>query len=143
MTSASLNHWYVFLCTEMAIGYAVDFHNIIGSKRKQARLQYLKMYWAERALKIPKVKMNTTLDGKYSCALCNFGIEGWKGADIAPKLFDKYKLHTVAIDYEKINGVRVTPSTYNSTDELDRLVKGIGEIAAMDPPVAAAPAATK
>lgn len=122
--------------TEMAIGYAVDFHNMIGGKRKEDRLRYLKNYWAEKAIKNPKVKMNTSLKDNYSCSLCNFTIEGWKSSDIETKLFDKYKIHVVPVDYEKVNGVRVTPSTYNSLAELDRLVKGINEIAAMDPPVA-------
>ncbi len=120
--------------SEMAIGFAVDFQNVIGNKRKQARLQYLKSYWAEKAVKIPKVKLTTSLNPQYSCALCHFSIEGWKGADIETKLFDKYKIHTTSNDWEKVNGVRVTPHVYTSTQELDRLVKAIGEIAAMDPP---------
>jgi selenocysteine lyase/cysteine desulfurase len=127
--------------SEMSISYAIDFHNIIGIRRKEARLRFLKNYWAEKAIKIPKVKMNTSLSPQYSGALCNFSIEGWKGTDIEAKLFEKYKIHTVGIDYEKINGVRVTPHVYTNLQELDRLVKGITEIADMEPPLV--PAAKK
>jgi selenocysteine lyase/cysteine desulfurase len=122
--------------SEMAIGYAVDFHNIIGGKRKQARLQYLKNYWAEKISKIPKVSFHTSLNPRYSCALCTFRIEGWKGNEIKAILFDKYKIFTAGIDYEKLAGVRVSPNVYTNIDDLDRLVKGINEIAASDAPVA-------
>lgn len=33
---------------ELAIGTAIDFHDLIGSKRKEARLRYLKNYWMGR-----------------------------------------------------------------------------------------------
>lgn len=121
--------------SEMAISNAIDFHNIIGGKRKEERLRYLKNYWAQKVTKNPKVKLNTSLLPQYSCALANFSIEGWKATDIDSKLFEKYKVHTVAIEYEKINGVRVTPSVYTSLKDLDRLVAGIDYVASLEPPV--------
>lgn len=121
--------------SEMAISNAIDFHNIIGGKRKEERLRYLKNYWAQKVTKNPKVKLNTSLLPQYSCALANFSIEGWKATDIDSKLFEKYKVHTVAIEYEKINGVRVTPSVYTSLKDLDRLVAGIEYVASLEPPV--------
>jgi len=121
--------------SEMAIGNAVDFHNLIGSKRKEERLRYLKNYWAEKAIKNPKVKLNTSLKPEYSGALANFSIDGWKAGDINTALFDKYKIHAVGIVREAIDGVRITPSTYTSLKELDRLVLAINEISKTDPPV--------
>jgi selenocysteine lyase/cysteine desulfurase len=41
-----------------------------------------------------------------------------------------YKIHTVAIEYEKFNHVRVTPNVYTSIDDLNKLIKAITEIAA-------------
>jgi selenocysteine lyase/cysteine desulfurase len=120
--------------SEMAIGNAVDFHNIIGSKRKEERLRYLKNYWAEKAVKIPKVKLNTSLLPKYSCALANVSVEGWEVADLDSRLFEKYKIHVVGINREAIHGVRVTPNVYTSLKDLDRLVMALEEISKMDPP---------
>lgn len=114
---------------EMAIGYSLDFHNMITTKRKQERLQYLKNYWASRALENPKVYMNTSLNPQFSCALANFGIKGMTGSEIDQQLFNKYKIHTVAIAHEHIDGVRVTPNIYTSEADLDRLVIAINEIA--------------
>lgn len=115
--------------SEMAIGYALDFHNMIGSKRKEARLHYLKNYWAEQVKDIPKVKLNTSLNPKFGCAIGNFSIEGIEPGEIDNKLFNKYKIHTVGIVWDNIKGVRVTPNVYTSKKDLDKLVRGIEDIA--------------
>lgn len=52
-----------------------------------------------------------------------------KPGDVAKALHDKYKIHTVSIDWENIHGVRVTPHVYTSTKDLDRLVTAIRQIA--------------
>lgn len=110
---------------EMSIGYSLDLHNLIGSRRKQERLHFLKNYWMERVRDVPGIKLYTSPDPRWSCAIGNFGLEGKKATDISNHLFEKHKIHTVAIEWEQINGVRVTPNVYTTTDELDKLVKGI------------------
>lgn len=121
--------------SEMAISNAVDFHNVIGSARKEARLKYLKNYWVDKVKTLPKIKFYCPVTPMWSGALCCFGFEGWDAADIETKLFEKKKIHSVTIKYEKVNGVRITPSVYTSLKDLDKLVDGIKEIAAMEPPV--------
>jgi selenocysteine lyase/cysteine desulfurase len=118
----------------MAIGEAVDFHNMIGSKRKEERLRFLKNYWAEKAVKIPKVKMNTSLNPKYSCALCNMSMEGWTASEMDTFLYEKYKIHVIGIP-ERFNGIRVTPSVYTSTKDLDLFVEALTEMSKSTPPV--------
>jgi len=114
---------------EHAIGQAIKFHNMIGSKRKEERFRYLKNYWAEKAVKIPKVKVHTPFKPNYSCGIALFSIEEKTPADIQGTLFKKYGIHTVSIVWENISGVRVSPNLYNTTKELDILVKAIDEIA--------------
>ena len=121
--------------SEMAIGTAVDFHNVIGAKRKEARLRYLKDYWAEKAAKLPKVNFYTSMKPQYSCAIANIGFDGGDAHQIDNKLFEKYKIHCVSIVHEKVNGVRLTPSTYTNLQDLDFLVKGLTEISKMEVPV--------
>ncbi len=115
--------------SEMAIGVAIDFHNIIGIKRKEARLRYLKEYWINKVRDIPKVKIYTPSNSTLSCALATFSIENKKPQEIEQKLLDKYKIHTTVIDWESIHGVRVTPHIYTTTKDLDKLVQAIFEIA--------------
>lgn len=120
--------------SEMAIGTAVDFHHTIGGKRKEDRLRFLKDYWTEKAVKLPGAKICTSLQANYSCAIANIGFEGWQAQQIEAKLFEKYKIHSVSIIVEKINGIRVTPNVYTNTKDLDVLVKGLTEISKMEAP---------
>ncbi|MFI5135266.1 MAG: aminotransferase class V-fold PLP-dependent enzyme [Chitinophagales bacterium] len=114
---------------EEAIGYAVDFHNTIGSERKEARLRYLKNYWAEKVKDIPKVKIHTSLKDQYSCAICGVSIDGIEIGDLDSFFFSKYKIHTVGINWENIHCVRVTPNVYTSLKDLDKLVAAINDAA--------------
>ena len=61
---------------EQGIGEAINFHEAIGSQRKQQRIFYLKNYWATRVKDIPGVKLHTSLDPRFSCAICGVSIEG-------------------------------------------------------------------
>jgi selenocysteine lyase/cysteine desulfurase len=110
---------------EQAIGKAIEFHEMIGIERKQKRLHYLKNYWMEKVQKIPGVKLHTSLHSKWGVAIGMVSIEGKKAADLDSYLFSNYKIHTVSIVWENINGVRVTPNVYTTTKNLDVLVEGI------------------
>ncbi len=116
------------IAIEEAIGQAVDFHNMIGSERKAARLRYLKQYWASRVSKYPKVHLGTSLDERFSGALAIFSIEGITPNQISSALLSKWQIHTVAINYENISGVRITPNVYTLTEDLDRLIEAIYEM---------------
>ncbi len=119
------------MASEMAISTAIDFHYIIGAKRKEDRLRFLKNYWAEKVENIPGVKLVTSLKPEFSCALAMVAIDGITVSDLESKLYTKYKIHTSPINWElgNIHGVRVTPNVYTSTRELDILVEAITDIA--------------
>ncbi|HWR32233.1 MAG TPA: aminotransferase class V-fold PLP-dependent enzyme [Chitinophagaceae bacterium] len=114
---------------EQAIGKALEFHEMIGSERKEKRLHYLKNYWFDRVKNIPKVKLNTSFDPKWGCAIGNVSVEGKKPGELDSFLLDKYRVHTVGIEWENIKGVRVTPNVYTTLGNLDVLVEGIAAFA--------------
>lgn len=114
---------------EMAIGRAISFHQSIGSERKQNRLKFLQEYWTSKVKQHPKIKFYTPLGNNSSCAIATVGIEGMQAGEIESKLFDKRGIHTVAIIWEGVNGIRVTPHVYTSTSDLDNLVEGLLELA--------------
>ncbi|MCS6969135.1 MAG: aminotransferase class V-fold PLP-dependent enzyme [Cytophagales bacterium] len=116
---------------EQAIGQAIDFHLMIGAERKALRLHYLKNYWAEQVVTLPKVRLHTSLNPEFGCAIGLFSVEGKTPAEIDSALFNQYKIHTVAIEWENIKGVRVTPNVYTTTHDLDRLVNAIHRIASL------------
>lgn len=114
---------------EQAIGEAINFHNAIGPKRKQERIHYLKNYWASAVRQNPKVKIHTSLNPKYSCAICGVSVNGMAPAELDTLLFNNYKIHAVGIVWENISCVRITPHVYTKVKDLDKLVQAINEIA--------------
>ncbi len=116
----------------MTVFEAIDYHNILGTPLKQARLKYLQNYWTKKIKNLQEnnqcqnVYFNTPLDR--ACAIANFGIKGMKASEITKILFEKYKIHTAGFDTDFLTGVRVTPQFYNTLADLDKLVEAIKEI---------------
>jgi len=110
---------------EEAIDKAIDFHDMIGSKRKEERLLFLKNYWMNKVKDIPKVKLHTSFKKEFGCAIGLVSVDGKEPGALDSYLWQHYKIHTVGIVWENIRGVRVTPNVYTSTKNLDRLAEGI------------------
>lgn len=114
---------------EQATGQAIQFHQMIGGDRKQKRLHYLKNYWANKAIQIPGIKVGTSLNPQYGCAIGLLQIDGKTPVQVDSYLFEKYKIHAVGITWENISGVRITPNTYTQLSDLDVLVEAISKCA--------------
>ena len=114
---------------EQAIGKAIEFHQMIGAERKQKRLHYLKNYWMEKVKEVPKVSLHTSLHARWGCAIGMVSVEGHTPNELDTYLFNQHKVHSVAINWENIHGVRITPNVYTTTNQLDTLVEGISGFA--------------
>jgi selenocysteine lyase/cysteine desulfurase len=84
-------------------------------------------------VQIPGVKIHTPISPAWSGAIALFSIEGWKPSEIDSELFKKWGIHCVAIDWENIHGVRITPHVYTLESDLDRLLDGIRAMAGTAP----------
>ena len=115
---------------DLAIANALDFHEAIGSARKEARLRHLQRSWTSRVRGVPRLRVNTPSDEARTCAIANVGVEGMKPGDLMKVLFDRYRIWTVAIDGAGVHGVRVTPHLFTTTSELDALVDALTALAA-------------
>ncbi len=116
---------------EHAISHAVDFFEMIGKERKYDRLYELQHYWTSRVKAHPNVIINHPQSRNYSGALGNVLVKNKTAEQLSNYLFEQYKIHTVAINWENIHGVRITPNVYTLKSELDKLVKAILEFAEM------------
>jgi selenocysteine lyase/cysteine desulfurase len=114
--------------TDLAIADAIDFYNIIGVERKEARLRFLQKYWTSKIRDLPNVILNTPADPVRSCGIANAGIRGMKPSDMGDTLLKKYKIYTAPIDGAGVHGCRVTPNVYTSTADLDILVNALTEL---------------
>lgn len=110
---------------EQAIGKAIEFYDMIGAQRKEQRLLYLKNYWMNKVKDLPGVTLGTSLKPGFSCGIGLINLTGKKPADIEIFLWNNYKLHISAIEWENIKGIRITPNVYTTTKQLDILVEGI------------------
>lgn len=115
---------------EVAIGTALEFHELLGSARKEARLRFLKEYWMEGISDIPGIKFYTSRKPEFACGLGNFAIEGMEPTEIQKQLFNDFKIYTISIDWENIHGIRVTPNVYTSIRQLDQFIDAVHKIAA-------------
>nr|WP_214460501.1 aminotransferase class V-fold PLP-dependent enzyme [Flavihumibacter fluvii] len=114
---------------EQAIGKAIEFHQMIGAERKEQRLLYLKNYWMNKVKDIPGVQLGTSMKHGFGCAIGLVSVKDRKPAALEEHLLSKYRIHTVAIEWENIKGVRITPHVYITTQQLDILVDAIRDFA--------------
>jgi selenocysteine lyase/cysteine desulfurase len=114
--------------TDLAITDAIDFYNIIGAERKEARLRFLQNYWTSKVRDLPHVLLNTPADPARSCGIANAGIKGMKPSDMADILHKKYNIYCAQVDGAGVHGCRITPNVYTTTEELDVLVKALSEL---------------
>lgn len=114
--------------TDLTINDSIDYYEMIGPERKEARLRYLQNYWTSKVKSNPKILVNTPTDPNRSCAIANVGIEGIEPADLAKRLLNEHKVWTVAIDYANIRGCRICPNLYTTTTELDHFVNALEKL---------------
>ena len=125
-----LNHTGTHPChTDLGINDAIDFHLMIGSARKEARLRFLQRYWTDKVRGRPGITVNTPTDPRRSCGIANVGVSGLAPADLSKALLERFRIYTVAIDGAGVHGARVTPHLFTTTDELDQLVRALGTLA--------------
>ncbi|MCG8469989.1 MAG: aminotransferase class V-fold PLP-dependent enzyme [Gemmatimonadetes bacterium] len=106
----------------LAIGEALTFHQLIGGKRKEERLVYLRNHWAKQLLEHDRVHLNTSLEPGFAAGIANVQIVGIDTSALRNWLWDEHKIFTVAINHDEFTGLRISPSTYTTLEELDRFV---------------------
>ncbi len=109
----------------LAIGEALTFHQGIGSQRKEARLRYLRDYWANALLEHDRFRLHTSQDPRFSCGIGNIQLEGVETGALSNWLWNKHRIITVAIRHPEFEGLRVTSSVYTLLEELDRFVEAM------------------
>lgn len=112
----------------LGIADALTFLEMIGDQRKEARLRYLRDWWAKRLLATGKVKLHTSLNPQFSCGIGVFQAEGIDSSKLSSHLWEKHRILTTAIKHEEFEGIRVTPSTYTTIPELDRFCAAVEKV---------------
>ncbi len=122
------HHGTLPVSTHLAINDAIRFHNLIGIRRKEARLKYLQEYWTSKVRDLPNVVLNTPSESHRRGAITNIAVNGLSPNQLSEKLLADYNIFSVAINRNAVRGVRITPHLYNTINDLDALVEAIREI---------------
>ncbi|TNE78418.1 MAG: aminotransferase class V-fold PLP-dependent enzyme [Bacteroidetes bacterium] len=102
--------------------YALKFHReVLPIQAKAARLRYLQESWTASLKDTKHFQSNTPLEAGRSYAIANLKHSSLKPAELAQKLWDEFKIFTVAIDHPVVKGVRITPHLSNSIEDIHRL----------------------
>jgi selenocysteine lyase/cysteine desulfurase len=113
----------------LAIGEALTFHQGIGGARKEARMVYLRDYWAKPLLEHDRVRLHTSLKPGFACGLANVEIIDVDPAQIVDWLWKQHKIIVTPINHAEFKGIRVTPSVYTTLEELDRFIEALWHVA--------------
>lgn len=115
--------------TDLTINDSIDYLEMIGLERKEKRLRYIQRFWSDQLRVVKNVVVNTPTEEHRSCGIANVGVTTMKPHDLAKALLEDFKVWTVAIDYENVQGCRITPNIYTTIEELDQFVHAVKTLA--------------
>jgi isopenicillin-N epimerase len=107
----------------MTIPDSLSFHKLLGVEKVSHRLHYLKSLWVNELEKHSPVEIVSPKN--MSCAIASFRIKDKKASDVADFLFKEHKILTVNRSLGNEGCIRVTPSVYNSANDVMKLVTAI------------------
>ena len=118
----------------MTIPKAIEFHQQIGTKIKQARLKYLRDIWVNQVRGIKGIQIMTPDDNHMVGALTSFRLNGQTSTEannaISKRLAEQYGILTVRRTGPALGDcVRVTPSIYNYPEEMFKLSTALKSMA--------------
>ncbi len=109
----------------MTIPDSLAFHRMLSIDKISARLQYLKSTWLNGLKDHPNVELVTPIAAGLSCAIASFRIANKTAAEVSEYLYKQHNIFTVSRSLGKDGCVRVTPSIYNSIDDINKFTEAV------------------
>lgn len=110
-----------------ALGKAFEFHQQLGRRNVAERIHALNRQAKEGLAKMPHVQLRTPMAGELSAGILCFEVKGWKASDAVHRLEERRIIATVTPYVTKY--VRISPSLFNSPEEVDTVLKEIHALA--------------
>lgn len=107
-----------------ALTEAFRFHTEIGKAKVAARIHELNRQCKEGLTKMPHVKLQTPLTEKLSAGMVCFEVEGLTPTQTVQRLKDRGIVASTTPPY-KYEYARVTPSLWNTPEEVDTTLRAI------------------
>ena len=114
----------------LGLGVAVDFQNLLGPDRRQARIYELKRYLREKIAADPIFAVKTPTENSLSAGVTTVELVGHDVVEAARILRERHRIDCRPMTTHGLNGLRISLSIFNSKDEIDLLAEVLREAAA-------------
>ncbi len=111
----------------LGLGVAVEFQNLLGPGRRQARIFELKEYLRDRIGADPAFFIKTPADDALSAGITTVEVVGREVKEMATALAERYRIDCRPMISHGLNGLRISLSVFNSEGQVDTLVSGLRE----------------
>jgi selenocysteine lyase/cysteine desulfurase len=112
----------------LGLGTAIDFSNMLGMERKEARIFELKRYFRGKLSDKPHYKIKTPAPDSLSSGITTVELEGHEVRDVERKLSRDYGINCRPMSSFGLNGLRISLSIFNTKKDVDYLVHSLEEI---------------
>lgn len=121
------------MAAHMAIPKAIEFHEQIGTAHKEARLRYLRSLWVDKAHKMNGLTVLTPDEPTMVAGLTSFRIDGVTSTQGNNALMQRLATEFGVLTTRRTGPaagdcIRVTPSFYNTPDDMFKLVDALNKI---------------
>jgi selenocysteine lyase/cysteine desulfurase len=113
----------------LGLGVAIDYQNLLGPARRQARIFELKRYLHEQIADDPGFVVKTPSSDELSCGITTIKVVGREVREVAQALFDSYRIDCRPMTTFDLNGLRISLSIFNTEDQIDMLMAALRELA--------------
>jgi len=117
-----------------AIGQALDFYELVGPARKEARLRMLLQYLIDGLRDEPRVRFVTDADPTRRAGLARVTIDGWAGPALERAMLDRFGIWVWGRFDDEWGGIYVSPNLFNLPSDLNRFIAAASQLASETPP---------
>jgi len=113
----------------VAVESAVDFLNLIGVDKIEARMRVLSGFMKDRLAQMPTVRMKTNREPELSAGVIKFELSNVPIQRAYDTLWERNRISIAKTDNGESRGLRFSPHIYNSREDIDRAVAAIQALA--------------
>lgn len=121
------NHGQIDDAIVAAVATTIEFHNVIGKHRVEARLREIIDMLIEGINAIPGTDLLTPRPDEMNAGIIVFSIPGIGGREAFSKLYEDH--HIAAAPTSAIDGIRISPHIYNTRADVNKALNAIKGLA--------------
>jgi len=113
----------------VAFEAAIDFYNLIGPDRVEARARQLARDLKQKLAVIPNLRLKTNLQPELSAGLVKFQLTKRDTKETYDRIWSRHRIALAITPSGDAEGLRISPHIYNSSEDVERASNAVREIA--------------